>query len=47
MQFKTADIRYGISKSYLQEWRELVNVKSHYFNPLHFIDLPKPQPLKI
>ncbi|MTF39947.1 glycosyltransferase [Cyanobacterium aponinum] len=46
MQFKTADIRYGISKSYLQEWRELVNVKSHYFNPLHFIDLPKPQPLK-
>lgn len=42
MQYKTADIRYGISKSYLQEWQELVNLESHYFNPLHFIDLPKP-----
>jgi glycosyltransferase involved in cell wall biosynthesis len=42
MQYKTADIRYGISKSYLQEWQELVSLESHYFNPLHFIDLPKP-----
>ena len=42
MQFKTADIRYGISKSYLEEWHELVDLESHYFSPLHFIDLPKP-----
>ncbi len=42
MQYKTADIRYGISKSYLQEWQDLVSLESHYFNPLHFIDLPKP-----
>ena len=45
MQFKTADIRYGISKSYIQEWQELVNIKAQYFNPLHFIDLPKPSAL--
>jgi glycosyltransferase involved in cell wall biosynthesis len=45
MQFKTADLRYGISKTYLQEWENLVNLKSHYFNPLHFIDLPKLLPL--
>lgn len=41
MQYKTADIRYGISKSYLKEWQDLVTLESHYFNPLHFIDLPK------
>ena len=46
MQYKTADIRYGISKTYLQEWQELVNLECHYFNPLHFIDLPKPVELK-
>ncbi len=41
MQFKTADIRYGISKSYIQEWQDLVNLKADYFNPLHFVDLPQ------
>lgn len=41
MQFKTADVRYGISKSYIQEWEDLVNLKANYFNPLHFVDLPK------
>lgn len=45
MQFKTADIRYGISKSYLQEWSDLVSLEAQYFNPLHFIDLPQSQPL--
>ncbi len=42
MQYKTADIRYGISKTYLEEWQELVDLESHYFNPLHFVNLPKP-----
>lgn len=41
MQFKTADIRYGISKSYIEEWLDLVNLETQYFNPLHFIDLPQ------
>ncbi|GBF82289.1 glycosyltransferase [Aphanothece sacrum] len=42
MQYKTADIRYGISNSYLDEWREVSDLDSHYYNPLHFLDLPKP-----
>jgi len=47
MQFKTADIRYGISKSYLKEWQDLVNLETQYFNPLHFIDLPQCKSLDI
>ncbi|BAQ63372.1 glycosyltransferase [Geminocystis sp. NIES-3709] len=46
MQFKTADIRYGISKSYIKEWLDLVNLETNYFNPLHFIDLPQSQKLQ-
>ncbi|EAZ91305.1 glycosyltransferase [Crocosphaera chwakensis] len=43
MQYETADIRYGISKSYLDEWREEIEaLDSHYYNPLHFFDLPRP-----
>ncbi|MEA5533089.1 glycosyltransferase [Crocosphaera sp. XPORK-15E] len=42
MQYKTVDLRYGISKSYLDEWREFSDFDSHYYNPLYFIDLPKP-----
>ncbi len=39
-QYLTADLRYGISKDYLEEWEELINIKSYYFNPLHFLELP-------
>ncbi|ACB49876.1 unknown [Crocosphaera subtropica ATCC 51142] len=43
MQYKVADIRYGISKSYLDEWREdIEELESYYYNPLHFFDLPRP-----
>ncbi|XHU95816.1 MAG: glycosyltransferase [cyanobacterium endosymbiont of Rhopalodia gibba] len=42
MQYKAVDIRYGISKSYLDEWREISDLPSYYYNPLHFFDLPKP-----
>ncbi|EAM48216.1 glycosyltransferase [Crocosphaera watsonii] len=42
MQYQTADIRYGISKSYLDEWQAFDRLDSHYYNPLHFLDLPKP-----
>lgn len=42
MQYSTVDVRYGISKAYLDEWRTLVNLESHYLNPLWFISLPKP-----
>jgi glycosyltransferase involved in cell wall biosynthesis len=43
MQYKVVDIRYGISKSYLDEWREdIPECDSYYYNPLHFFDLPRP-----
>lgn len=44
MQYKTVDLRYGISKSYIDEWQALVNIKAEYYNPLHFLELPKPLP---
>jgi glycosyltransferase involved in cell wall biosynthesis len=42
MQYSTVDIRYGISKTYLDEWRNVINLESHYLNPLSLISLPKP-----
>lgn len=44
MQYKTVDIRYGISKSYIDEWKTLTGIEANYFNPLHFMELPEPQP---
>jgi glycosyltransferase involved in cell wall biosynthesis len=43
IQYGTVDIRYGISKTYLEEWREIINLESYYLNPLSVISLPKPQ----
>lgn len=42
MQHSTVDIRYGISKSYLDEWYQTVKLEAHYLTPLRFIDLPQP-----
>ena len=42
MQYQTADIRYGISKSYLDEWQVVDKLNSSYYNPLHFLDIPQP-----
>ena len=41
MQYQAVDIRYGISKSYLDEWKEVDNLKSYYYNPLHFMAVPE------
>ena len=41
-QYDTVDLRYGISKSYIDEWRELSAFPAYYYHPLHFFDLPKP-----
>ncbi len=41
MQYQAVDIRYGISKSYLDEWKEVDSLESYYYNPLHFMDLPE------
>jgi glycosyltransferase involved in cell wall biosynthesis len=40
MQYKTVDIRYGISQSYLDEWRQQSNLQSHYLHPLYAFNLP-------
>jgi glycosyltransferase involved in cell wall biosynthesis len=44
MQYQTVDLRYGISRSYLDEWYDLIPIAGQYFNPLHFIELPQPLP---
>ena len=41
-QYATVDIRYGISKSYIDEWQDLSKFSAHYYHPLHFFELPKP-----
>ncbi|AUS99233.1 family 2 glycosyl transferase [Nostoc sp. CENA543] len=43
IQYSVVDIRYGISQSYLDEWREVFDLKSCYLNPLSVISLPKPK----
>ena len=43
LQYSVVDIRYGISKTYLEEWRENCNFPSLYLNPLSVISLPKPK----
>jgi glycosyltransferase involved in cell wall biosynthesis len=42
MQFQTADLRYGLSRTYLDEWRAKFDLESHYFSPLRFIEVPEP-----
>src|SRR5690349_9918009 len=39
MQFQAVDLRYGLSLSYLDEWREKFDLASHYLSPLRFIEL--------
>jgi len=43
MQYSSVDIRYGISQSYLDEWRTIIDIESHYLNPLSFISKPEPR----
>lgn len=40
IQYKIADIRYGISKQYLEYWQEKNQLKSYYFHPLKFLNIP-------
>lgn len=41
-QYATVDLRYGISKSYIDEWQSLSRFSAHYYHPLHFFELPQP-----
>ena len=43
IQYNVVDIRYGISKDYLEEWRGFSDLPSYYLNPLSVISLPTPQ----
>ncbi|BCL35888.1 glycosyltransferase [Nostoc sp. MS1] len=43
IQYSVVDTRYGISKTYLDEWSQKVDLKSYYLNPLSVISLPKPK----
>ena len=42
LQYQTVDIRYGISKDYLEEWRDIISIKNYYLHPLHFLKLSQP-----
>lgn len=42
LQFKTVDLRYGLSRTYLDEWRQVTPLESHYLSPLRFLDPPSP-----
>lgn len=39
LQYQIADIRYGISKNYLEYWQEKSEFPNYYFHPLHFLNL--------
>jgi len=43
MQYKTVDIRYGISKFYLDEWKQVSDLSSYYLNPFSFLTIPLPR----
>lgn len=40
LQYQIADIRYGISRNYLETWQGKYSFPNYYYHPLNFIDLP-------
>jgi len=42
VQFRAMDTRYGISRSYLDEWRAVVDLDAHYLHPLRLLELARP-----
>jgi glycosyltransferase involved in cell wall biosynthesis len=43
-QYRVADIRYGLSRDYLDHWAKLGGIEGHYLNPLQFVPRPKVVP---
>ena len=41
-QYRVADIRYGISRDYLDHWQAIGGQAGHYLSPLRFLAPPKP-----
>ncbi len=42
LQYQAADLRYGLSHSYLDEWRAKYDLPSHYLCPWRFMRAPTP-----
>lgn len=42
LQFQAADLRYGLSRDYLDACRKRLDLQTHYFSPLRFLRLPEP-----
>jgi|GEM_PF-1085475 len=40
-QYKAVDVRYGISRTYLEEWRSVTGLAGHFLNPLSFLKRPE------
>ncbi len=43
LQYENVDIRYSISRRYIEEWNKKTKIKAEYVNPLYFIDIPIPK----
>jgi glycosyltransferase involved in cell wall biosynthesis len=43
MQFRTVDLRYGLSRDYIDEWRNVTSIESHYLSPLRFLAISEPR----
>lgn len=43
LQYQIADIRYGISKDYLERWQDKYSLSNYYYHPLNFLELPNQQ----
>src|SRR3569623_1561054 len=41
-QYQSVDLRYGLSRSYLDEWKAKFNIDSHYLSPWRFLDVASP-----
>lgn len=37
LQYQAVDLRYGLSRAYLDEWRTKCDLESHYFSPWRFL----------
>ncbi|NGX63589.1 MAG: hypothetical protein KR126chlam6_01001 [Candidatus Anoxychlamydiales bacterium] len=41
MQYESVDIRYSISKRYIEQWWKKTSIRAEYINPLYFVNIPK------
>ncbi|HXT60295.1 MAG TPA: glycosyltransferase [Pirellulales bacterium] len=42
LQFQSVDLRYGLSHSYLDEWKSKYDIDSHYLSPWRFLKTSSP-----